>query len=294
MTKTYDVDGYLYTPESFFLAVITAVGPKQGTPENYPCSWKQYPFAPSGSGLDLNNNQSIMFGDYTQNKNTAYPINNAVEPVVDSVVLMRFRLLSDTGVNIYEFVSAGGGGGSQPSTSCFGIKSLQCSAGTLMAVFADSGGCYNTCTAGLAFYQLITEVNIPYATNTPIPMAWTLLSGDLEGTGLVIDGQTFKNTFGADIHLKITAQVYWSPSDLNYDVHPRRIWISKNGNEDDRPIANYSSQAYGTTAQTATNYITLANGDYFQLYAYNGTNVTQNVGGIQPVPTTLLIERYCT
>ena len=73
MTKTYDVDGYLYTPESFFLAVITAVGPKQGTPENYPCSWKQYPFAPSGSGLDLNNNQSIMFGDYTQNKNTAYP-----------------------------------------------------------------------------------------------------------------------------------------------------------------------------------------------------------------------------
>ena len=291
MRRSFAKDDVNFQESEWFLAQLTEKGTTPtGECTNTPYAWEMLDYCANGQATQIIGSPD-NFG--TTTLRPAYPIDTTTEPTVPSTVLMRLRGTFN-GLTVYEFVNGGGTTPPTPAgdTVCFGVKSVSCSGGTLMVTLADSGGCLN-CTSGVAFYSLSTASTIAPNTQTPIPMNWNIIFGDLADVGMEVDGATFKNNFGSEIKIKVTIQYYWSTSDTVTTVNNRSAYIVKNGDTNVIPVASFMAQAYGTTAQVATNVFTLADGDYFQPYAYQNSAISINLGGSQPVPTTLLIERLC-
>lgn len=290
MLRSFAKDDVNFQMSEWFLAKITAAGTAPDpTCPNTPYAWEMLDYCANGQGTDIVGSPD-NFG--TTTLRPAYPINPDATITVPSTVLMRLRGTFN-GLTIYEFVNAGGGSPTPAGdTVCFGVKSVSCSNNILLVTLADSGGCLN-CSSGVAFYSLSTQSTIAPNTQTPIPMNWNIIFGDLADVGMEIDGATFKNTFGSEIKIRVTIQYYWSTVDTVTTVNNRSAYIVKNADLNTIPVANFMSQANGTTAQVATNVFTLADGEYFQPYAYQNSAISINLGGSQPVPTTLLVERLC-
>lgn len=289
--KTFAYQNDLYTNSEWFLAKITAVcPPTEETCDNYGCSWEQLVYCDNLKALTSEYN-GLLKGDCLNGDNVAYPISET-EPTVGDIVLMRFRGNVDAIANVYEFVSSGGGSPT-PSTSCFGVKSVSCSNNFLLVTLADSGGCIN-CTGGLAFYRYTEAVEVTTNTNFPLANNWSLIIGDLEPTGLVIDGDTFKNESGVTLNLKVTLQYYYTPQGPG-SSQSRWAYITRNGDVNDVPVASFQSSNQTFSAVVATNVFTLANGQYFQPYAFQDGGSGYFVGDPNAkVPTTITIERLCT
>jgi hypothetical protein len=290
MNRTYKEGNLYYTPESFFLAVITAVGPLTAECANFPCSWRQYPYCNNGSNPKTEVKQAIMYGDYTQNFNTAYPIDFNTPPFVGQQVLMRFRMLDQNGNNVYEFIMNGGGGGDPTATLCFGVTSVQCSNNVLQVVSSNASGCLS-CTGGLAYYTYGEAFEIPNNTNILLPNRWNLQTGDLADTGLEFDEDKLVNASGQQLSFKITLQLYFTPGSAA--SQSRWASIVRNGDFNDIPIASFSASNNTFTAVEASNFISLADGEFFQPAAYQNGGAGVFVGGAQRVPSTLLIEKLC-
>lgn len=290
MIRTYKEGNLYYTPESFFLAVITAVGPLTAECANFPCSWRQYPYCNNGANPLTEVKQAIMSGDYTKNNNTAYPIDFNTPPFVGQQVLMRFRMIDQNGNNIYEFIM-NGGGGDPTATLCFGVTSVQCSNNVLQVVSSNASGCLS-CTGGLVFYIYGDAFEVPTNVNTGLPNRWTLQTGDLVDCGLEIDTNRFINNSGQQLNLKVTFQLYFTPQGPG-STQSRWASIVRNGDQNDIPIASFQSSNQTFSALEASNFITLADGEYFQPYAFQDGGAGIFVGGDQKVPTTLLIEKLC-
>lgn len=288
MIRTFKEENVLYTPESFFLAVITAVGPLTAECANYPCSWRQYPFCNNGANPIPEVKQAILSGDYTKNENTAYPIDFNNQPFVGQQVLMRFRMLDQDGNNVYEFIAHGGGG--EPATLCFGVTSVQCSNNVLQVVSSNASGCLS-CTGGLAYYTYGEAFEIPNNTNILLPNRWNLQTGDLADCGLEFDGDKFVNVAGTQVNYKVTLQLYFTPASVSGSS--RWASVVRNNDFNDIPIASFSASNNTFTAVEASNFIALADGEWFQPAAYQNGGAGVFVGGNQRVPTTLLIEKLC-
>lgn len=288
--------GILNTNDPWFLAKITAVCPPDtetyGDCAGYTCSWEQYVICDNMQVL-TDTPLNMVTGDCTINQNVAVPINQE-DPtaLIGSVVLMRQRGTVDQEYNIYEFVTSGG---STPTpagdTVCFGVKSVSCSNNVLMVTLSDAGGCID-CVGGMAFYKYSTAVEVTTDTNYPLPMNWNLVFGDLADTGLEIDGATWKNNSGAELKLRITMQYYFTPQSVQ--SQSKWAYIVRNGDVNDVPVAGFVASNQTYIAISASNTMTLANGDYFQPYAFQDGGAGIFVGDpTARVPTTLTIERMC-
>jgi hypothetical protein len=289
MIRTYKEGNLYYTPESFFLAVITAVGPLTAECANFPCSWRQYPLCNNGANPLTEVKQAIMSGDYTKNNNTAYPIDFNTPPFVGQQVLMRFRMIDDNGNNVYEFIMNGGGGGDGPS-GCMVVTSVQCSNNVLQVVQSNASGCAS-CTGGLVFYIYGDAFEIPNNTNILLPNRWILQTGDLTDCGLEFDGDKFINNSGQQLNLKVTLQLYFTPASVS--GQSRWASIVRNNDFNDIPIASFSASNNTFAAIVASNFISLADGEWFGPAAYQNGGAGVSVGGDQRVPTSLLIEKLC-
>lgn len=290
--KTFAYQDNLYTNTEWFLAKITAVcPPTEETCDNYGCSWEQLVYCDNLKAL-TNEYNGLLSGDCLNGDNVAYPISET-EPTVGDIVLMRFRGNVDAIANVYEFVSSSGGTTPSLPTTCFGVKSVSCSNNFLLVTLADSGGCMN-CTSGLVLYKYSTAVEVPTASNYALPNNWSLLIGDLEPTGLVVDGATFKNESGTALTLKVTLQYYYTPQGVG-SSQSRWAYLCRNGDTNDVPVASFQSSNQTFSAVVATNVFSLPNGEYFQPYAFQDGGSGWYVGDpTARVPTTLTIERLCT
>lgn len=289
MNRTFKEENLYYTPESFFLAVITAVGPLTTECANWPCSWRQYPFCNNGANPLPEVKQAILSGDYTKKENTAYPIDFNNQPFVGQQVLMRFRMLDEDGNNVYEFIAHGGT--SEGDSSCFVVKSVQCSNNILQVISSNAGGCLN-CTGGIVSYTYNTAIEIP--TNTPflLPDNWVQSYGDPATTGLTQNGAVWENTSGGVLTVKLTYQGYFTPQGVGA-TQSRWIFISKNGSLTDLPVASFISSNQTYIATVATNTITLGAGDTIQCGAFQDGGAGIFIGGVQRVPTQFTIEKLC-
>ena len=288
MRRSFAKDDVNFQESEWFLARITALGSSPGgSCDQVPYEWEQLDYCSNGKSVEVIGVPD-NFGTLTVRQ--AYAIDPNGSAAAGDVVLMRLRGTFN-GETIYEFVTAGGG--SQPSTSCFGLKSVSCSNGILMATMADAGGCAN-CSSGVALYELTTMLTVNNATATAVPNNWTLIFGDLGDCGLAFNGDTFENTFGAELKLKVTYQVGWS-TDTSSNVTSRGAYILRDNVTSDSPVSNFIAAAKGHTVQVATNTFTLANGQYFQPWVYqNGGGTRQIADPADDAPTTIYIERLCT
>jgi hypothetical protein len=170
------------------------------------------------------------------------------------------------------------------------VKSVQCTNNILQVVSSNAGGCLSS-VSGLAYYTYGEAFEIPTNVNTGLPNRWNLQKGDLADCGLTIDGDTFKNDSSNALNLKITAQLFFQPQGPG-STQSRWVSVVKNGDQNNIPIASFASSNQTFTALEASNFITLASGDYFQVYAFaDATGFS--IGGSGKVVTTLLIEKYC-
>lgn len=289
MRRSFSKDNVNFQIPEWFLATLTEEGTQaSGECVGTPYAWEMLDYCANGQGTQILGDAD-NFG--TTTLRPAYPIDPTVTVTIPSTVLMRLRGTFN-GETIYEFFNGNGGATPAPgATTCFGVKSLQCNSGRLLVTMADSGGCAN-CTSGVAFYTL-GQTTVSTATQTPVPNNWTLIMGDLTDTGLTIDGDTFKNTFGAQITLKLTLQYYWSP--LSVVNQTRSCYVVRNGSTSDIPVANFAASNQTYVTQGASNIIVLQNDEYFQPYAYQDSGADAYIGFAgASVPTTLLIERLCT
>jgi hypothetical protein len=284
---------YIYGNSEWFIAKITAVcppDPELGVCGNYTCSWEQYTYCPNMQKF-TNNLLELQNGNCTDKYNVAVPISEQ-DPtsLIGSFVLMRQRGATDSVYNIFEFVTMGAGAG-PISTLCFGVTSVQCSNNILQVVSTNAGGCVS-CTGGLAYYTYGEEFELPTNVNTGLPNRWTLQKGDLADCGLEIDGNTFVNNANQTINLKVTFQAYFTPQGLG-PTQSRWANIVKNGDQNNIPIASFSTSNQTFTALECSNFITLADGEFFQPYCFQDGGAGIFVGGPEKVPTTLLIEKLC-
>jgi len=287
MLRSFAKDDVNFQMSEWFLAKITAAGTAPDPDcANTPYAWQSLDYCANGQGTVVVGSPD-NFG--TPTLRPAYPINADAEITVPSTVLMRLRGTFN-GLTIYEFVNAGGGVAAP--TTCFGVKSVSCSNNILMVTLADSGGCLN-CSSGVAFYKYNTAVEVTTNTNFPLPDNWSLLFGDLADTGLIQDANTFKNTYGTEVKLRITLQYYFTPQGVG-STQSRWAYIVRNGNVNDVPVASFQASNQTFSAVTVSNIMTLANNDYFQPYAFQDGGAGYYVGDpTARVPTTLSIERLC-
>jgi hypothetical protein len=292
--KTFAYQNDIYTNSEWFLAKITAVCPPiEETCANYGCSWEQLVYCDNLKSLTSQYN-GLLNGDCLTGDNVAYPISET-EPTVGDIVLMRFRGNVDAIANVYEFVSSSGGSPTpSTSTSCFGVKSVSCSNNFLLVTLADSGGCANLCTTGIAYYQYTEAVEVPTDTNYPLPDHWSLAIGDLEGTGLTYETGSFKNDSGTTLNLRVTLQYYFTPQGTG-SAQSRWAYICRNDDTNNIPVASFQASNNTFSAVVATNIFSLNNGDSFTPYAFQNAGAGIFVGDpTAKVKTTIAIERFCT
>lgn len=123
-------DPDIYTSGEWFVAKITDVGEKFDDTSNYPCSWQVYNFDNEMQAID-ENDEGLLYGDFNQDYNTAYPISQQL-PNIGDVVLMRFRGTYEE-QNIFEFIFGGG------VSYELALTAIQCSGDILTKTF--STGC---------------------------------------------------------------------------------------------------------------------------------------------------------
>lgn len=130
-------DDSFYTNREWFIAIITAVCSNESTEvcSNFACSWQQVNFCDNLSNIQ--SYAELIYGDCLENYNVAYPIND-IQPVVGSIVLMRYRGTVDDLFNVFEFVNHVGTGSVTPDV---GLTAIQCSGDQLSATFSQ--GCVN-------------------------------------------------------------------------------------------------------------------------------------------------------
>lgn len=287
MQRIFAKDDVQFSMSEWFLAKITEAGVAPSLDcLNTPYAWEALDYCANGQGTQVVGDPD-NFG--TTTLRPAYPADPEATYTVPSTVLMRLRGTFD-GLTIYEFINTGGGGGLP--TTCFGVKSVSCSNNILMVTLADSGGCLN-CSSGVAFYKYNTAIEVPTATNFPLPNNWSLLFGDLTDTGLIQSGDLFQNTYGAEIKLRITLQYYFTPQGVG-STQSRWAYIVRNGDVNDVPVASFQASNQTFSAVTVSNIMTLANNDTFQPYAFQDGGAGYFVGDpTARVPTTMSIERLC-
>ena len=262
MPRTFKHDDLQFTPESFFVAKITAVGSPVGTGNdiNYPCSWSAYNYFSSLKTLD-EDYPVVLYGDYTEDYNTAYPI-SGVAPALNDIVLMRFRGTTETTENVYEFVSPGGGGSPAAGTGCLSVKSIYCNNGILTAVFSDAGGCISGCTSGIAYLNLNSKLTVPSG-STVLLEDWNLSFGDLTAMGLATSNTGFENIDVVTLSLKITVNYIWSP---NSTVGSTRAGLAVLNNVDaDIKVADFMASDNTRSIHTWTGFINLPAGDFLSI-----------------------------
>jgi len=291
MPRTFKYDDLQFTPESFFVAKITAVGSAVGTGNdiNYPCSWSAYNYFASLKTLD-EDYPIVLYGDYTEDYNTAYPI-SGVAPALNDIVLMRFRGTTETTENVFEFVSVGGGGSPAAGTGCLSVKSIYCNNGILTAVFSDAGGCISGCTSGIAYLNLNSKLAVPSG-STVLLEDWNVSFGDLTAMGLATSNTGFENIDAVTLSLKITVNYIWSP---NSTVGSTRAGLAVLNNVDaDIKVADFMASDNTRSIHTWSGFINLAAGDFLSIKAFQDSGSTVYLGDPDVTGnTTILIERLC-